>query len=86
MGWYESIHGGEMGDPVADMIDELGEATDEPVKWDTPADIPSDVRSAIDELYCEGLGRKPMVDDLKAVVGYVASNRREGSDDTTRTA
>ena len=40
MGWYESIHGGEMGDPVADMIDELGEATD----WRTPDDIPPELR------------------------------------------
>ncbi len=74
MGWYESVHGGVMGDPAADLIDEMAEATDERIKWDTPADIPSDVRAEITELYREGLGREPMVDDLKAVVGYAASN------------
>ena len=74
MGWYESIYGGVMGDPVADLIDELGEQ----IKWDTPADIPSDVRSAIDELYRGGIGRGPTADDLKAVVGYLASTSRQG--------
>ena len=73
MGWYESIYGGVFGDPVADLIDELGEQ----IKWDTPADIPSDVRSAIDELYRGGIGRGPTADDLKAVLGYLASTSRQ---------
>ena len=66
MGWYESVHGGVMGDPVADMIDELGEASD----WRTPDDIPSGVHTEIVRLYREGLGREPTADDLNAVVGY----------------
>ena len=66
MGWYESIHGGVMGDPVADLIDDAG--------WDgsgkTPADIPPVLLGKINDLYVEWMGRLATGDDLKSVVGY----------------
>ena len=71
MGWYESVHGGVMGDPIADLIDDTG--------WDgsgkTPTDIPPELLDKIDDLYVEGMGRLARWDDLKAVVGYARNHR-----------
>lgn len=67
MGWYESIHGGVFGDPVADYLDELADGR----LWRTPSDIPPAILAHIESIYASEFGRRPTDADLQAVVGYV---------------
>jgi hypothetical protein len=64
MGWWIARDGGVIGDPPADLLEELGAA------WNRPSDIPPEVRARIDALYIEGLGRLPTEEDLAALLSF----------------
>ena len=63
MGWWRT-DGGVIGDPPADYLDALGQT------WDSPKEIPVEVRERLTALYVEGLGRTPTEDDLQDLLDY----------------
>lgn len=63
MGWWKT-DGGVIGDPPADYLDALDRT------WDSPSEIPGEVRERLVALYIEGLGREPTEEDLAALLAY----------------
>jgi hypothetical protein len=64
MGWWETRSGAVIGDPPANLLDELG------ATWERPNEIPPDIRARIEALYVEDLGRKPTEDELAALLSF----------------
>jgi len=67
MGWWKTVEGAVIGDPVADYVEQLV-AMD--LKFVEPADLPWMVKQRLRALYLEGIGRVPTDDDLRAVLRF----------------
>ncbi len=63
MGWWRT-DSGVIGDPPLDYLETLG------LTWDSPREIPAEVRECLMALYVEGLGRTPTEDDLQALLDF----------------
>jgi len=63
MGWWRT-NSGVIGDPPADYLDALDRT------WNSPKEIPAEVRERLTALYVEGLGRTPTEDDLQDLLDY----------------
>ena len=64
MGWWQTEDGGVIGDPAAGYLMMLGRV------WDTPSQIPSEVRERLEALYLENLGRLPTDSDLRNLLEF----------------
>lgn len=64
MGWWETRGGAIIGDPPANLLDELG------MTWDRPSAIPHRILEQIEALYIEDLGRLPTEEELEALLSF----------------
>lgn len=64
MGWWRTASGGVIGDGPANVIDDAGAC------WDTPAEIPAMVRTAIVECYREEWDREPTEQELRDLLEF----------------
>lgn len=73
MGWWQQ-DAGVIGDPVADYMDTLNDALGG-ISWQTPSEIPAEVRERIISFYVQGLGREPAETDLTALLAFTKAGR-----------
>jgi len=73
MGWWQR-DAGVIGDPVADYMDALKDALGG-IPWQTPPEIPAEVRERITSFYLQGLGWEPTEADLAALIAFARADR-----------
>lgn len=67
MGWWRTVSGTVIGDPVADYVEQLQAMG---LVFVEPDDLPWKVRERLNALYTDGIGRPPTDGDLRALLRF----------------